>query len=147
MFCRAHNTPDVGEFPLTACEYELFDSTSICLPGCSSLPPSLFYLTVFELFSLPLCVKNSPTEQTRTHMWNIWKRKAVNLTLCIWLIPIISRRILSMICTWHLLSTETSNRLESIVFFFLSASTTSSSTTTSEIVHLNHRKEGKKRNS
>lgn len=36
-----NTTPDVCEFPLTACEYELFQATSICLPGSRFFPRSL----------------------------------------------------------------------------------------------------------
>lgn len=52
-------TPDVGEFPLTACEYELFDlpSRNVCLPESGSLSLVFFFFARL----LPLC-DNSPTE-------------------------------------------------------------------------------------
>lgn len=67
MFCRAHNTPDVGEFPLTACEYELFDSTSICLPA-RRCRRRFFIWPFLSFFSLSLCEELANWTNTHTHV-------------------------------------------------------------------------------
>lgn len=59
-----NTTPDVGEFPLTACEYELFQAASICLPGSRFF--STFSSRLFVIIHKPVC------------MWIIRKQTVVN---------------------------------------------------------------------
>lgn len=110
--CRSSTTPDVGEFPLTACEYELF-----------GLVKAYVYLADSFVGRATICSHRYVITQRRNMKYFDSRSPTANVLLHVDLCEISIVRMLSMICMvvvafgifvcW----VRSSNRLESVFFF------------------------------